>query len=310
VNCLLSVADLSRAEVEALLEQAASFEGIDRREVKKVPALKGRTVLNLFMEPSTRTRSSFELAAKRLSADVLNFSASGSSLEKGESFKDTVLTLAAQRPDLIVVRAPWVGAAALVARWSGVPVVNAGDGGHQHPTQALLDLYILKKVLGGLEGVKVWVVGDVAHSRVARSLIEALVKVGAAVTACGPPTLLPDHLERLGARRSYTLEALGEADVIYALRLQRERMAELPLPSLREYAACYQIDRRRLRKGQLFLHAGPVNRGVEAEGWVVDSPQSLVLDQVRAGLVVRMAVLYALLAGSGERAGALVGERG
>jgi aspartate carbamoyltransferase catalytic subunit len=305
---LLGIEPLGREEVEELLSLSESFEGLDLREVKKVPTLRGRTVLNLFMEPSTRTRSSFELAAKRLSADVLNFSASGSSLEKGESFKDTVLTLAAQRPDLIVVRAPWVGAAALVARWSGAHVVNAGDGGHEHPTQALLDLYVLKQRFGRLEGLSVWVVGDIAHSRVARSLVLALVKVGAAVTVCGPPTLVPPAVERLGATVTYTLDGVGEADAVYALRLQRERMAELPLPSLREYASRYQIDRGRLRPGQLLLHAGPVNRGVEVEGRLVDQPQAAVLDQVRAGVAVRMAVLYRLLAGQQARVAAGTAE--
>jgi len=302
MNNLLGIGELERREIEELLALAESFEGIDLREVKKVPALRGRTVLNLFMEPSTRTRSSFELAAKRLSADVLNFSAAGSSVEKGESFKDTVLTLSAQGPDLIVVRAPWAGAAELVARWSGAKVVNAGDGGHEHPTQALVDLYALKRRMGRLEGLSVWVVGDIAHSRVARSLLIALQKVGARATVCGPPTLIPPAVEALGADVSYTLAGLQEADVVYALRLQRERMAELPLPSLREYAACYQIDGGRLAPGQLLCHAGPVNRGVEVDGRVVDLPQSAVLDQVRAGLAVRMAVIYALLAGGRERA--------
>jgi aspartate carbamoyltransferase catalytic subunit len=305
---LLSIAALEPAQIEALLERAERFAELAERPIKKVPALRGKTVLNLFFEPSTRTRSSFELAAKRLSADVINFSAAGSSLEKGESLKDTILTLNAQQPDAIVVRSPNVGAAALVRSWTSAAVVNAGDGTHEHPTQALLDLYTLKRAFGRIAGLSVWIVGDVAHSRVARSNIIALRKLGAKVTLCGPPTLIPRGIEELGCTVRYTLDDLHEADVVYALRLQRERIDSLPLPSLREYAACYQIDERRLGARQVVLHAGPVNRGIELSSAVVDSPQSRIGEQVRAGILVRMAVLYELLAPAPAQQGAPVRE--
>jgi aspartate carbamoyltransferase catalytic subunit len=254
-------------------------------------------VLNLFYEASTRTRSSFELAAKRLSADVVNFVASGSSVEKGESLKDTVLTLSAHRPDAIVIRCPWAGAPSLLPRWTDAAIVNAGDGKHEHPTQALLDVYTLRRRLGSLDGANIWIVGDVLHSRVARSNILAFQRMGASVTLAGPPTLLPREVESLGVQVRTTLDELGEADVVYALRMQHERMGEAFVPSLRQYAAVYPIDGRRLGARQLLMHPGPVNRGVELSGDVVDSPQSLVREQVAAGVVVRMAVLYELLAG-------------
>jgi aspartate carbamoyltransferase catalytic subunit len=253
-------------------------------------------VLNLFYEASTRTRSSFELAAKRLSADVVNFVASGSSVEKGESLKDTVLTLSAHRPDAIVIRCPWAGAPSLLPRWTDAAIVNAGDGKHEHPTQALLDVYTLRRRLGSLDGAKIWIVGDVLHSRVARSNILAFRAMGAEVTLAGPPTLLPREVEQLGVQVRTTLDELREADVIYALRMQHERMGQAYVPSLREYASVYQVDGRRLGPRQLLMHPGPVNRGVELSGDVVDSPQSLILEQVAAGVVVRMAVLYEVLA--------------
>jgi aspartate carbamoyltransferase catalytic subunit len=295
---LLSVEDLSRDDIERICHRAASFAEVAQREIKKVPALRGRTVLNLFYEASTRTRSSFELAAKRLSADVVNFAASGSSVEKGESLKDTVLTLSAHHPDAIVIRTPWAGAAELVSTWTPAAIVNAGDGQHEHPTQALLDVYTLRRRLGGLEGRSIWIVGDVAHSRVARSNVLAFQKMGAHVTVCGPPTLLPRDIETLGCEVRYTLDDMREADVVYALRMQHERMDEAFVPTLREYAAVYQIDARRLGPRQVLMHPGPVNRGVELAGEVVDSPQSVILDQVEAGVVVRMAVLYEVLAGT------------
>ena len=212
------------------------------REIKKVPALRGRMVLNLFYEASTRTRSSFELAAKRLSADVVNFAASGSSVEKGESLKDTVLTLSAHKPDAIVLRTPWAGASELVSRWCGAAIVNAGDGKHEHPTQALLDVYTLRRRLGSIDGASIWIVGDVAHSRVARSNVLAFQRMGAKVTIAGPPTLIPRGIEQLGCEVRYTLDELPSADVVYALRMQRERMSETWVPSLREYASWYQIN--------------------------------------------------------------------
>jgi aspartate carbamoyltransferase catalytic subunit len=256
-------------------------------------------VLNLFYEASTRTRSSFELAAKALSADVVNFAAGGSSVEKGESLKDTVQTLSAYRPDLIVIRTPHVGAARLVAGWTDAAVVNAGDGKHEHPTQALLDVYALRERIGTLDDANIWIVGDVLHSRVARSNIHAFIKMGAKVTVCGPPTLIPRGMESLGCDVEYTLDKLGEADVVYALRMQKERMTDSFVPSIREYAARYQVDGRRLASRQVLMHPGPVNRGVELAAEVIDSPQAIIGQQVAAGVVVRMAVLFELLAGRG-----------
>jgi aspartate carbamoyltransferase catalytic subunit len=299
VRHLLSIEDLDRAGIERILDRAKTFTEVSEREIKKVPALRGRRVLNLFYEASTRTRSSFELAAKSLSADVINFASSGSAVEKGESLKDTVQTLSAYRPDLIVIRTPYVGAAELVARWTTAAVVNAGDGKHEHPTQALLDVYTLRERLGGIDGAKIWIVGDVMHSRVARSGIQAFTKLGAEVTVCGPPTLIPRGMDALGCDVAYTLDRLGEADVVYALRMQHERMTDSFVPSLREYAARYQIDGRRLSARQVLMHPGPVNRGVELAAEVIDSPQAVIGEQVAAGVVVRMAVLYELLAGRG-----------
>jgi aspartate carbamoyltransferase catalytic subunit len=300
VNHLLSIAELDRTGIERIITQAARFAEVSDREIKKVPALRGRMVLNLFYEASTRTRSSFELAAKRLSADVVNFAASGSSVEKGESLKDTVLTLSAHKPDAIVLRTPWAGAAELVSRWCGAAIVNAGDGQREHPTQALLDVYTLKQRLGGLDGASIWIVGDVTHSRVARSNILAFQAMGARVTVAGPPTLIPRRIEELGCEVRFTLDELDSADVVYALRMQRERMTETWVPSLREYATWYQINGRRLGPRQVLMHPGPVNRGVELSGDVVDSPQAVITAQVEAGVVVRMAVLYELLAGAKE----------
>jgi aspartate carbamoyltransferase catalytic subunit len=297
VRHLLSIEDLDRAAIERILDRARSFTEVSEREIKKVPALRGRRVLNLFYEASTRTRSSFELAAKSLSADVINFAAGGSSVEKGESLKDTVQTLSAYQPDLIVIRTPHVGAAKLVAQWTTAGVVNAGDGKHEHPTQALLDVYTLRERLGSLEGRSIWIVGDVLHSRVARSNILAFNKLGAHVTVCGPPTLIPRGMEALGCDVAYTLDDLPQADVVYALRMQRERMTDSFVPSVREYAARYQIDGRRLGARQVLMHPGPVNRGVELAAEVIDSPQAVIGQQVAAGVVVRMAVLYELLAG-------------
>jgi len=297
VKHLLSIEDLGRSDIERILERARNFTEVSERQVKKVPTLRGRRVLNLFYEASTRTRSSFELAAKALSADVINFASSGSSVEKGESLKDTVQTLSAYQPDLIVVRTPHVGAAELIAGWTTAAVVNAGDGKHEHPTQALLDVYTLRERLGALDGKNLWIVGDVMHSRVARSGILAFTKLGARVTVCGPPTLIPRGIEALGCEVAYTLDDLAQADVVYALRMQHERMADSFIPSLREYAACYQIDGRRLGPRQLLMHPGPVNRGVELAAEVIDSPQALIGQQVAAGVVVRMAVLYECLAG-------------
>jgi aspartate carbamoyltransferase catalytic subunit len=290
---LISVADLDRDDVERLLATAHSFALSQERETKKLPTLRGRLVLNVFYESSTRTSSSFELAAKRLSADTMTLRSSGSSVDKGESLKDTALTLSAYDPDVIVLRHPEAGAPALVARTVEARVVNAGDGKHQHPTQALLDLYTMRRALGRLDGLHVAIVGDVLHSRVARSLVQALELVGAHATLVGPPALLPPGL----APATHDIGAIAGADVVYVLRMQRERIAAGAnfVPSLREYTARWGVTPERLRPGQRVMHPGPLNRGVELDARVADSEASLVVDQVRAGLVVRMAVLYDLL---------------
>lgn len=305
---LLSIAQLSKAEIDAILDRAESFAEVGRRDIKKVPTLRGRTIATLFYESSTRTSSSFELAAKRLSADLVSIKAAGSSVDKGESLKDTVATLSAYEPAAIVLRHPYAGAANLVAEWVDAAVVNAGDGKHEHPSQALLDVYTLRRRLGSLEGKRIWIVGDVLHSRVARSNLIAFQAMGAEVTVCGPPALIPRGLEQLGCEVTHSLEQLGGADVVYALRLQHERMQESFVPSLREYAAHFQIDSRRLGRRQLLMHPGPVNRGVELSGEVIDSPQSLIAEQVAAGLVVRMAILYELLAARDETPAPVAGN--
>jgi aspartate carbamoyltransferase catalytic subunit len=292
---LLSIRDLDRGDVERMLDTARSLATSLDREMKKLPTLRGRTVVNLFYESSTRTLASFELAAKRLSADTMSLRSAGSSVDKGESLKDTALTLAAYEPDVIVVRHPSIGAPQLVARLTDAHVVNAGDGKHQHPTQALLDLYAMREALGRLDGVRVAIVGDVLHSRVARSLIQALALVGGQTVLVGPPTLVPRDIEALGCEVSNDIDVVADADVVYVLRLQRERMAEAFVPSLREYTALYGITPARVRAGQVVMHPGPMNRGVEIDGRVADSEAALVVDQVRAGLFVRMAVLYDVL---------------
>jgi aspartate carbamoyltransferase catalytic subunit len=300
---LLGIEGLSREEIERILDRAESFAEVGKRDIKKVPTLRGRTIVSLFYESSTRTSSSFELAAKRLSADVVSIKAAGSSVDKGESLKDTISTLSAYDPAAIVIRSPYAGAAALVAGWTEASVINAGDGKHEHPTQALLDVYTLRQRLGSLDGTRIWIVGDVLHSRVARSCLLAFRLMGAEVTLCGPPTLIPRGIEALGPKIAYDLDDIGGADVVYALRMQRERMSESFVPSLREYAARYQIDSRRLGPRQLLMHPGPVNRGVELAPEVIDSPQSLIATQVESGLVVRMALIYELLTGrDGPRA--------
>ena len=300
---LLSSEDLDRPAVERILELAASFEAVAEREVKKLPTLRGRTVLSVFFEASTRTSSSFELAAKRLSADTISLKASGSSVEKGETLKDTLLTLDAYGPDVVVIRHAQVGAAALATRYTRAAVVNAGDGAHQHPTQSLLDVYAMRGALGRVEGVHVAIVGDVLHSRVARSNIALLRACGAHITLIGPPSLIPRGIEATGVAVSHDIADIESADVVYVLRMQRERMlpGEAYVPSLREYTLRYGISAARLRPGQVVMHPGPMNRGVEISDEVSDSAVSLVTAQVRAGLVVRMAVLYDVLAG-GEAA--------
>jgi aspartate carbamoyltransferase catalytic subunit len=290
---LLSISDLAHGDVERLLATARSFAHSQERDNKKLPTLRGRLILNVFYESSTRTSSSFELAAKRLSADTMTLKAVGSSVDKGESLKDTALTLSAYDPDVIVLRHPEVGAAEYVARLTDARVVNAGDGKHQHPTQALLDLYTIREAFGRLDGLQVAIVGDVTHSRVARSLVQALRLVGADAILVGPPALLPEGL----APTSHDISTIADADVVYVLRMQRERMLEGAnfVPSLREYTAQWGITPERLRDGQRVMHPGPMNRGVEIDARVADSDAALIVDQVRAGLIVRMAVLYDLL---------------
>jgi aspartate carbamoyltransferase catalytic subunit len=301
----LAIEDLDRAEIERIMERADSFAEVGRRDIKKVPTLRGRTIVSLFYESSTRTSASFELAAKRLSADLVSIKASGSSVDKGESLKDTVATLSAYEPEAIVIRSPYAGAAELVAGWTDAGVVNAGDGKHEHPSQALLDVYTLRGRLGELDGKKIWIVGDVLHSRVARSCALAFRLMGAEVTLCGPPTLIPrGAAAALACDVSYDIGDLGEADVVYALRMQRERMQESFVPSIREYTRAYQVDSRRLGPRQLLMHPGPVNRGVELSPEVIDGPNSLITEQVKSGLVVRMAILYELLAGGDRPRGA------
>ncbi len=297
---LLSIEDLDRADIERICDRARSFAEVGRRDIKKVPTLRGRTIVSLFYESSTRTSSSFELAAKRLSADVVSVKSVGSSVDKGESLRDTIATLSAYEPEAIVIRSPEAGAAAMVAGWTDAAVINAGDGKHEHPSQALLDVYTLIDRIGFLDGKRIWIVGDVAHSRVARSCIRAFIAMGAEVTVAGPPTLIPRGIEELGCQVSYTLDDLAEADVVYALRMQNERMSESFIPSLREYAIHYQVNSRRLGARQLVMHPGPVNRGVELSPDVIDGPASLITAQVASGLLVRMAILYEILAG-GER---------
>jgi aspartate carbamoyltransferase catalytic subunit len=294
---LIAIRDLTRDDVDRLLATARTFERSLEREVKKLPTLRGRTVVNVFYESSTRTSSSFELAAKRLSADTMSIRAAGSAVDKGESLKDTARTLGAYDPDVIVIRHPQIGAPYLVARWTAAHVVNAGDGTHQHPTQALLDLYTIQAELGAIEGLHVAIVGDVLHSRVARSNVQALVLMGARVTLVGPPSLLPRGVEEMGCETSTDIAAIRAADVVYVLRMQRERMLEGAnyVPSLREYTARWGITPERLRPGQKVMHPGPMNRGVEIDPRVADAEDALIENQVRAGLVVRMAVLYDLL---------------
>ena len=294
---LISITDLTKDDVERLLALARTFSASLDREVKKLPALKGRTVVNMFFESSTRTSSSFELAAKRLSADVMSIKASGSAVDKGESLKDTALTIGAYDPDVIVLRHPHIGAPQVIANTTTAHVVNAGDGTHQHPTQALLDLYTIDEELGGIAGLHVAIVGDVLHSRVARSDIQALVLMGARVTVVGPPPLIPRGIEAMGCEVSYDIETIKAADVVYVLRMQKERMLEGAnyVPSLREYTARWGVTPERLRPGQKVMHPGPMNRGVEIDPVVADAADALIERQVRSGLVVRMAVLYDLL---------------
>lgn len=298
---VLSIADLGREGIEMILDSAASFQEVSRRDIKKVPTLRGKAVVNLFVEPSTRTRLSFELAAKRLSADVINISKEASSLAKGESLKDTAKTLEALQADLIVLRHPAAGAPLALAPLVKFPVINAGDGGHEHPTQALVDLFTLAERLDSLEGKQVAIVGDIAHSRVARSNIIGFVEMGADVTVVGPPTLIPQEVERLGVSVSYSLdEALPRADVVYLLRLQLERQEQNLFGSMREYSRFFGLGLARIdlmKEGAIIMHPGPVNRGIEIASEVVDSGRTVITSQVENGVAVRMALLYQLIGG-------------
>ncbi len=302
ITHLLSAADLDRETATLVLDTAAQMAAaMAGREVKKLPTLRGRTVVNLFYEDSTRTRISFEAAAKRLSADVINFGAKGSSVSKGESLKDTALTLQAMGADAVVIRHPASGAPHRLAQWVSGSVLNAGDGTHEHPTQALLDAYTMRHRAGHLEGLNVAIVGDVLHSRVARSNVLLLATLGARVTLVGPPTLLPVGVDKWPAEISYDLdEVLPKHDVVMMLRVQRERMSDSYFPSAREYARRYGMDARRMKllpDHAIVMHPGPMNRGMEITPEVADSPRSTIVEQVSNGVSVRMAVLYLMLGG-------------
>lgn len=299
---LLAIADLGADGISQVLDLTDRFVEVSERRIPKVPALNGKTVVSLFYEDSTRTRLSFETAAKRLSADTMNFSVATSSVKKGESLRDTVETIEAMGVDAIVVRHKSAGVPWQIAGWVGCSVINAGDGAHEHPSQALLDCYTIRQRLGSLRGRHIAIVGDIRHSRVARSDLVAFAALGAEVTLVAPPTLLPPSLDGWPVKVSHDLDAvLPSADVVYLLRMQRERMHESLIPSLREYKACFGLDApraRRLPKGSLIMHPGPMNRGVEIDAEVAALPAAVIIDQVRNGVAVRMAILFLLL-GSG-----------
>lgn len=301
VNHILSIKDLNQQDVALILETAKNLQEISRRPVKKVPALRGKTVLLCFFEDSTRTRASFEMAAKRLSADTLNFSASGSSLNKGESLLDTVKNLEAMNPDLLVVRHPQSGIPHLLAKKVRCPVINAGDGMHEHPTQALLDLMTILQVKKKIEGLNVAIIGDILHSRVARSNILLLTKMGAKVSVAGPRSMIPPDIDQYDVAVSYDIrEVIPKADCIMMLRIQRERQEECLFPSLREYARFFGLNKETMKgakKDVVIMHPGPVNRGVEIAPEIADGPLSVILDQVTNGVAIRMALLYLLCGG-------------
>jgi aspartate carbamoyltransferase catalytic subunit len=298
---LLGIQDLTVEEVGLILDTATSMKEIASRDIKKVPTLRGKTIINLFYEPSTRTRTSFEIAGKWMSADVINISTAGSSVVKGESLKDTGLTLQAMHPDIVVIRHPVAGAPKLLAGYLRASVVNAGDGAHEHPTQALLDLFTIREKRGTLQGLKAAIVGDIVHSRVARSNIFAMQKVGMQVRVCGPATMLPRYLDRLGVEVFKRIEsAIADADVIMMLRVQLERQGTSLFPTLREYSKLFGLNLDRLKAAKqdvLIMHPGPINRGVEIAPEVADGPYSLILNQVENGVAIRMALLYLLAGG-------------
>ena len=301
---LLDIESLTPEEITTVLDTAREFKAVGERDIKKVPALQGKTIVNFFVEPSTRTRVSFELSAKRLSADIINFAADASSFQKGESFKDTARTLEALNADIIVIRHKAAGAPHFLARFLTAHVVNAGDGAHEHPTQALLDIFTIREKKGVVEGLNVTILGDILYSRVARSNIWALLKLGANVTLCGPSTLVPRVFEQMGCRVTYDLdEALASADVINLLRIQHERQRKSMFPSIGEYASLFGLTRARLAKTKpdaLIMHPGPMNRGVEIESEIADGDRAVILEQVTNGIAVRMAALYLVNGGKAE----------
>ena len=293
---LLDIESLTAEEITTVLDTARSFKAVGRRAIKKVPALRGKTVVNLFVEPSTRTRTSFELAATRLSADVINFSAEASSFKKGETLKDTALNLEALNTDFIIIRHSASGAPHFLSRVLDAHVINAGDGAHEHPTQAMLDAFTIREKKGKIAGLNVTILGDILYSRVARSDIWALTKLGANVTLCGPSTLVPKTFEQMGCRITHDMdEAIRDADIINLLRIQHERQRKTMFPSIGEYTQLYGLTQARLAKTKpdaLIMHPGPINRGVEIDSEIADCNRSVILEQVTNGLAVRMAVLF------------------
>jgi aspartate carbamoyltransferase catalytic subunit len=298
---LLGIRELSKDEILLILDTAESFKDISKREVKKVPTLRGKTVITLFYEPSTRTRVSFEIAAKRLSADTINVSSSTSSYVKGETLKDTAKNLESMQPDVIVIRHNMPGAPHMLSKIVNSSVINAGDGAHEHPTQALLDLFTMRDKKGRLDGLKFVIIGDIAHSRVARSNIFALNHFDSEIVCCGPPTMIPPFIEDLGVKVEYDINrAVKNADVIMMLRIQKERGGVSYIPSINEYSAIYGLKQDQVKKAKkdvIIMHPGPMNRGVEITGEVADGPYSVILDQVENGVAVRMAVLFLLTGG-------------
>ena len=302
---LLDIQSLSAEEILTVLDTARAFKAVGERAIKKVPALRGKTVVNLFVEPSTRTRISFELAAQRLTADVINFSAEASSLKKGETLKDTARNLEALNADIIVMRHSASGAPHFLARFLDASMINAGDGAHEHPTQALLDAFTIREKKGKIEGLNVTILGDILYSRVARSNIWAMTKLGARVTLCGPSTLLPRMFEQMGCRVTYNVdEAIADADIINLLRIQHERQRKTMFPSIGEYTGLFGLTQARLARTKpeaLIMHPGPITRGVEIDSAIADSKRSLIIDQVTNGLAVRMAVLFLVTGGQGPQ---------
>jgi aspartate carbamoyltransferase catalytic subunit len=302
---LLDIQSLTADEILLVLDTARAFKAVGERAIKKVPALRGKTVVNLFVEPSTRTRISFELATQRLSADVINFTAEASSLKKGETLKDTTRNLEALNADFIIIRHSATGAPHFLTRFLKASVVNAGDGAHEHPTQALLDVFTIHEIKGRVEGLQVTILGDILYSRVARSNIWALLKLGAKVTLCGPSTLVPRVFEKMGCRVTYDVdEAIAQADIINLLRIQHERQRKTMFPSIGEYTSLFGVNKARFARTKpdaIIMHPGPINRGVEIDSDLADSSRSVILEQVTNGLAVRMAVLFLLNGGKGPQ---------